>query len=283
MKRKLLALLLALVMLLALLPETLMPETAVAETSTIDQAIIQGGAILHCFDWSYNEIRANLKAISDAGYVAVQTSPVQQPKDYNAAWTESCDQWWKLYQPLGLTIAPDVEGVPTSWLGTKAELKALCKEAKEYGLYVIVDIVANHLANDTGGGYYLDKDGDNQPDDLNNDGQINELDANLGKDVDPSLNKTEYFHATHYGIDYNYDNDRYNITQKHMGMPDLNTGNAEIQAKVLDLLKDCVDCGVDGFRFDAASTHRSLQKVSWHRSDLLPAIFLPTRTYPRSC
>ena len=109
MKRKLLALLLALVMLLALLPETLMPETAVAETSTIDQAIIQGGAILHCFDWSYNEIRANLKAISDAGYVAVQTSPVQQPKDYNAAWTESCDQWWKLYQPLGLMIAPDVD------------------------------------------------------------------------------------------------------------------------------------------------------------------------------
>ena len=68
---------------------------------------IEGGAILHCFNWTYNEIRAALPDIAAAGYIAVQTSPVQQVKDYDASYMDSKGQWWKLYQPLGLRIAPD--------------------------------------------------------------------------------------------------------------------------------------------------------------------------------
>ncbi|MBR3037834.1 MAG: alpha-amylase, partial [Clostridia bacterium] len=166
MKRKLLALLLALVMVLSLLPAALVPDTAVAET--IDQTIVEGGAILHCFDWSYNEIKAALPDIKAAGYVAVQTSPVQQPKDYNAEWTDG-NQWWKLYQPLGFTIADG-----DTWLGTKAELTELCTVAEDqYGIKVIVDVVANHLANKTGGGGWE---------------QVNE-------NIDPDLYYPEYFHT----------------------------------------------------------------------------------------
>lgn len=185
---------------------------------------IQGGAVLHCFDWSYNEIKANLKDIAEAGYTAVQTSPVQKPKDYNASYTDAENQWWKLYQPLSLSVADG----DTSWLGTRAELQELCEAADQYGIKVIVDIVANHLANDgTDGGTY------------------NRLNSN----VDDDLNNYDYFHS-----DPNYINDdsRYNITQRHMNMPDLNTGNSYIQQKVLALVKDCASLGVDGFRFDAA-------------------------------
>ena len=35
-------------------------------------------------------------------------------------------------------------------------------------------------------------------------------------------------------------------------MPDLNTSNSYVQSRVLGLLEECVDLGVDGFRFDAA-------------------------------
>lgn len=35
-------------------------------------------------------------------------------------------------------------------------------------------------------------------------------------------------------------------------MPDLDTSNPVIQEKCLNLLKECIDVGVDGFRFDAA-------------------------------
>ena len=106
------------------------------------QDTVQGGAILHCFDWSYNAIKANLADIKAAGYTAVQTSPVQPPKDYSASYTESSSNWWKLYQPLDLCVAES-----GSWLGTKGELTEMCAEAETYGIKVIVDIVSNHLAS----------------------------------------------------------------------------------------------------------------------------------------
>ena len=45
---------------------------------------------------------------------------------------------------------------------------------------------------------------------------------------------------------------RYDVTQGNMGMPDLNTGDPRVQQMVLGLLNECIDCGADGFRFDAA-------------------------------
>ena len=42
------------------------------------------------------------------------------------------------------------------------------------------------------------------------------------------------------------------MTHGHIGQPDLNTGNTDIQNKYKQLLIDCIDQGVDGFRFDAA-------------------------------
>ena len=185
---------------------------------------IQGGAVLHCFDWSYSEIKRNLADIAAAGYTAVQTSPVQPPTFYDPSETFTNDNWWKLYQPLSLSIS----GENKSWLGSRAELEDLCSEADKYGIKVIVDIVANHLANNgtTGGTFSL-----------------------LNPDVDEDLQKTEYFHSEASKAN---DESRYNITQYHIGMPDLNTGHSYIQQKVLALLKDCASIGVDGFRFDAA-------------------------------
>ena len=117
---------------------------------TYARKTIAGSAILHCFDWSFDEIRDALPEIAAAGYTAVQTSPVQPPKDYNASWTDTSGQWWKLYQPLDLAITDGVNF--GSWLGTKAQLKALCEEAELYGIQVVVDIVANHLANNGSSG-----------------------------------------------------------------------------------------------------------------------------------
>ena len=102
------------------------PETAEVGGGSQDaQSTIQGSAILHCFDWSYNSIKSNMKAIADAGYTAVQTSPVQPSKDYSSSWMDQQGQWWKLYQPIGVYIADG----QNSWLGTKNELKAMCAEA----------------------------------------------------------------------------------------------------------------------------------------------------------
>ena len=198
-------------------------KTSASAGSTEPLRKIQGSAILHCFDWSYTSIKNNMKAIKDAGYTAVQTSPVQPAKDYSASYRDQSGQWWKLYQPLGIRIS---EGNQT-WLGSKAELKAMCDEADRYGIKVVVDVVANHVANKSdGGGAWNVNDG-----------------------VDSELKRNDYYHGEDYGAG---DGDRYSMTHGHIGMPDLNTAHSDIQNKFKNFLIDCVNQGVDGFRFDAA-------------------------------
>lgn len=188
------------------------------------QSTIQGSAVLHCFNWSYNTIKSNLPAIAAAGYTAVQTSPVQQPKDYSSSYTDQSGQWWKLYQPITIGIAT------SGWLGTSSELTSLCTEAHNYNIKVIVDIVANHMANKSGTGNNMD---------------------DIHSSVESTLrSNSSYWHINDYWA--NDDNNRYTMTQGSIGEPDLNTGNSYIQSRYKQLLIDCINCGVDGFRFDAA-------------------------------
>ena len=83
---------------------------------------IQDGTILHCFDWKYNDIKAELKNIADAGFTSVQTSPAQRDDSYGV--------WYMLYQPQSFSIA-------TNALGSKEDLQSLCTEAEKYGIKVL--------------------------------------------------------------------------------------------------------------------------------------------------
>ena len=53
---------------------------------------IQDGVILHCFDWTYEQIKEELPNIAAAGFSAVQTSPAHPREPVGAAW-------YMLYQP----------------------------------------------------------------------------------------------------------------------------------------------------------------------------------------
>ena len=224
-------------------------DAAVAAQSRYAQSSVRGAAILHCFNWSYNEIKNNLPDIAAAGYTAVQTSPVQKPKSYKSSYTSMSGQWWKLYQPLTMSVADG-----GTWLGTKAELKAMCKEADKYGIKVIADIVANHMANNTSGGGY----------------------SHLNSEVESDLKNSSYYHSETYGAN---DNSRYEMTHGHIGMPDLNTKNSHVQQRVLGLLKECVDCGVDGFRFDAAKHIELPTDDSSTKSDFWPTVINGIKSY----
>ena len=94
---------------------------------------IQDGTILHCFDWKYNDIKAELQHIAEAGFTSIQTSPAQP---------DGTGSWYWLYQPKGFYVG-------NNGLGSKAELQALCSEADKYGIKVVVDVVANHLNGQT--------------------------------------------------------------------------------------------------------------------------------------
>ncbi len=214
-------------------------DSAEVSASIAPQSSIQGSAILHCFNWSYNNIKNNLQAIKDAGYTAVQTSPVQQPKDYNGSWRDQRGQWWKLYQPLGFYISNN------SWLGNKNELKSLCDTAESMGIKVIVDVVANHVSGSGPG--------------------VGAVDWN----VDSYLKNGNYIRDNNYYA--NNDNDRHNMTTGSIGMPDLNTNNTDLQNRVKSFLVECINVGVDGFRFDAAK-HIELPNDPGNSSQFWPTV-----------
>lgn len=189
-------------------------EDEPAETQTQTQTV-EGGLILHCWCWSFNSIKENIPKIAEAGYSAVQTSPINKVYfgDDGGMQLYGNGKWYYHYQPTDFTIG-------NYQLGNEAEFKAMCEEAHKYGIKVIVDVVANHTATDKSevanslknieGGLYHTYDGSKSPD------------------------------------------TRQSMTQWYSGLPDVNTQNPNYQQVVLKYLKKAVADGADGFRYDTA-------------------------------
>jgi alpha-amylase len=173
---------------------------------------IGDGCILHCFNWTLNQIREELLGIAQAGFTAVQTSPLQ-PHTGGGSW------YW-LYQPTNFTVGNEI--------GSYNDLKSLCSEADKYGIKVIVDVVANHVAGGNNGSW--------------------------AGDLDSSLRNGAYFHNLGPCED---EDDRFEVTHKNIGMPDLNSEHTEVQRKVASYVASLKSAGVDGIRWDAAK-HISL-------------------------
>lgn len=227
--------------------------TTTASSSLNSQGLasnVQDGVILHAWNWSYNTIKSNMASIAAAGYSTVQTSPVQKPKDYGVTWTQVSTQWWKLYQPTTLEFADG-----NTWLGTKTDFESMCNTAHSYGIKVIVDIVANHMASAGGSGNNA---------------------SNRNTQIPSSIrNNDNYWHVN--SITAN-DGSRYDMTHGYIGMPDLNTGNTDIQNYIISLMKTCIDLGADGFRFDAAK-HIEVPEDSSGASNFWPNVTGAAKNY----
>lgn len=177
---------------------------------------ISEGAILHAWCWSFDTIKENLQKIAEAGYTSVQTSPISQciVGDGGGMQLYGNGKWYYHYQPTLYTIG-------NYQLGTLQKFKDLCAEAENYGIHIIVDVVANHCSSD-----------------------YNAVSSEI-KNI-----KGGAFHEN-FGIgDYN---NRYQCTQGTLlNLWDLNTQNTNVQQMILSYLKECVAAGADGFRYDAA-------------------------------
>lgn len=97
---------------------------------------IQEGNILHCFDWTMADVKAELPNIAAAGFGSVQLSPLQR------ADVRTGSPWHDLYRPYDLAFK--------GGLGSEQDLKDLCSEAAKYGIKIIVDVVANHVDKTAG-------------------------------------------------------------------------------------------------------------------------------------
>ena len=220
----------------------------------------EDGLTLHAFNWTYREIMINLENIRNAGFKNVLTMPVQQPKGGGATW-------WAFYQPLSFSIGND------SALGSKEDLEALCSEAEKYGICILADIVVNHMAN-------ID---DNAKE---SDGTPTVLPAVA--DYEPEIYNNRNEDIDGIGVTFHHNRNAAGSgaeTQVYAygNLPDLNTANAYVQERVLSLLKECIDVGIDGFRFDAAKhieTSQDPQYASdfWDNTLEEAKIYYRTRT-----
>ena len=179
---------------------------------------LKGGAILHAWCWSFKTIKDHIPDIKAAGYDAVQVSPPQG--SYKRKDCPKCkgdckcleQNWFYFYQPTNFKIG--------NLLGTKEEFKEMCEAAEKCGVKVIVDIVANHVAED------------------------------LKLVSDDIKGIPNVFHDKK-GLPENPN--RFEMTQCDLlGLYDLNTGNSNVQEMIKNYMNNCVDCGAWGFRYDAA-------------------------------
>lgn len=216
---------------------------------------VQDTTILQAFNWSLPNIDNELENIKNAGFKTIQVSPMQpQTRGVDvAAWG---DQYWKLYQPLGFEIAGPYQNV----LGDRNQLETLVEHAKEKGINIIVDVILNHLA------------GSNEST-FNSDVRTFEQQIYDNKDT--------YIHnykGTHSRVD---DTQEGTVRGSLGDYPDLDTSNAYIQSRAIHLLKEYIDCGVRGFRFDAAK-HIETPSDGVYASDFWPNVLGAATDYATS-
>ena len=142
----------------------------------------------------------------------IQISPIQPLKEYTYVW-------WTLYQPCGFTIN-------NNWIGSKKDLISLCNKAKKYNIKIIADVICNHTASNNSNKFLPHE----------------KVDKIL-------INRSDFWKEK---IEVHDWNNRYEITHFNMGLPGLNTSNHDLQDIIIKFLNELIECGVRGFRFDAA-------------------------------
>lgn len=219
---------------------------------------VQGSTILQAWDWSYKNVEANIETIAEQGFTTVQVSPASVLNGTSAGST--FNEAWKVYQPGVLKMNAGTGMPDNNVLGTKAEFTSMCNKAHQYGVKIIVDTVLNHL----GGDKFTESDTN----------PLNHLTSNgyYPQNYQSELYNRSCFHdyhildSTHGDWDSDWDMTQYAV----LNLPDLNTSNSTVQTAAYNYLKELVDAGADGFRFDAAKHIETPQDRNEIKSDFWP-------------
>jgi glycosidase len=187
--------------------------------------------VCQMFNWKLKNIIPYLEQIKQANFSHIQISPMQPTKQ-----STSDDPWYILYQPISF----DYIGNPQ--IGSKEDLELLTSECHKRGLKVCLDVICNHLANENG----------------TNGG------CNLSSKIPKHMRRKDFWHDPM--IPVNDWSSRYEQTRFGIGLPDLATENHELQDIIIKFLKECIDSGVDSFRFDATK-HIALEDDPYCEDD----------------
>ncbi|OQE16168.1 hypothetical protein PENSTE_c025G06334 [Penicillium steckii] len=173
------------------------------------------------------DVSNRLDYIQDMGFTAIWITPVTEQLQGDTGYGEAYHGYWQ----------QDIYDVNENY-GTAEDLLALSNALHDRGMYLMVDVVANHM------GY---------------NGAGNTVDYSVFNPFDSS----SYFHS--YCLITNYDNQD-NVEDCWLGdttvsLPDLNTDLSSVQTIWYDWISDLVsNYSIDGLRID---TVKHVQKSFW--------------------
>lgn len=173
--------------------------------------------ILQMFHYNIKNIIPLLDKVKDRGFTHIQIAPIQPTKNNSINW----EDYWVLYQPLGLRIG-------NAQVGSKDDLIKLCELAKDKGLKIIVDVIFRHTGTD----------------EMDNTKPHKNVDSELSPFI---LNKPH--------MDENI---REQCTDYSCGMPVLDVENKEFQKLAIKFLDELFECGIDMIRGDQFAKHYRL-------------------------
>ncbi|MGC9404268.1 alpha-amylase family glycosyl hydrolase [Vibrio genomosp. F10 str. 9ZC157] len=209
--------------------------------------------ILHAFDWPYALVKERSEAIAKAGYKSVLISPpMKSLKQPNGT------KWWQRYQPQDYRVIDNQ-------LGNTHDFIDMLESLAKYDIYVYVDVVFNHMANESSIRNDLQYPSKKDLKHYQDNAEHYQSLRLFGDLSEPLFTQDDFIEA--FGIEDWFDkwqvqNGRITGGPSDPGLPTLRDSERviELQRQYLQALKDL---GVKGFRIDAAKhiTLKQLQKV----------------------
>ncbi len=210
----------------------------------------QSNVILHAFDWPYALVAERAKEIKDLGYQTVLVSPPM--KSFR---TGKSIQWWQLYQPQDYRVIDNK-------LGNTEDFKAMMLALNDVGVWVYIDVVFNHMANESAARLDLQYPSKRDMQCYAKHRAYFEQQKLFGDLDKPLFAEQDFVEA--FGIE-NW-KDRWEVQNGRLtggpldpGLPTLRTSSHVIQQQQAYLLA-MKDLGVRGFRIDAAK-HLTIEHI----------------------
>lgn len=210
----------------------------------------QSNVILHAFDWPYALVTERAQEIKASGYKTVLVSP---PMKSHRGEKEVL--WWQLYQPQDYRVIDNK-------LGNTEDFKAMMAALIELDIWVYIDVVFNHMANESS--QRLDLQYPSQSDiecyqEHPSYFEQQKLFGDLSKPLFTEEDFVEAFGIENWKDRWEVQNGRLTGGPEDPGLPTLRTSEYVIAQQQAYLLA-MKDLGVRGYRIDAAK-HLTLEHI----------------------
>ncbi|CAM4197076.1 alpha-amylase family protein [Vibrio agarivorans] len=207
--------------------------------------------ILHAFDWPYSLVAQRAEEIRAAGYKTVLVSPPM--KSYKS---EQGTQWWQRYQPQDYRVIDNQ-------LGNTDDFKAMIEALNEHGVWLYVDVVFNHMANESSLRTDLVFPNAQNMAAYKADATYFEQQKLFGDLSQPLFDETDFLEAfpiEDWKDPWQVQTGRISGGPQDPGLPSL-SDNAHVVEQQRAYLKALKSLGVKGFRIDAAK-HLTLEHLA---------------------